>query len=279
MYDFDLLYKKIELPEDAVSVGEKLIKIFDSTPGFCDTALKFVGGEDVDDDLDVFSEKTGIGRDETDLGFCIYCSRFTHEIYGRRGVSDDIFYDSMKDITVWNRACVNNYMHCGIHGQLGWLSCSLRARLFRLGRFQYEDSRFHAESYEKNGVCLKKGDRVINMHIPEDGPLFDELRFDSYRRAVEFWKVNLITCDTWLFYPRHREFFPENSRVLRFMDDFDIIESGESEDLGNMWRVFGARSSYIPSELPRNTGMQRAYADWLAKTGKTGWGYGIRIEN
>lgn len=278
MYDYDLLYGKIGLPDDAAAESDKLIKMFEAAPDFASAAKKFVGGEDVNEVLDTFAENSGAGRDITDLSFCIYCSQFTREIYAERNISDDIFFDSMKDITIWNRQCVKDYGHVGIHGQLGWLSCSIRARLFRLGRFQYEDSRFHCDSYTKDGVTLKKGDRVINMHIPEDGPLYDELRYDSYRRAAEFWGLNLITCDTWLFYPRHREFFPENSRVLRFMDDFDIIDWGESNKPGDMWRVFGVRGSYEPSSLPRNTGMQRAYADWLEKTGLTGWGYGIRVE-
>lgn len=37
---------------------------------------------------------------------------------------------------------------------------------FGLGRFQFEKTDFDADYYEKCGNTLKRGDTVINFHIP-----------------------------------------------------------------------------------------------------------------
>ena len=49
----------------------------------------------------------------------------------------------------------------------------------------------------------------------------------------------------------------------------------ETDEFDNAWRIYGADGNKPADELPRNTSIQRAYADWLKKGNKAGWGYGI----
>ena len=85
----------------------------------------------------------------------------------------------------------------------------------------------------------------------------------------------LFCCGSWLLYPRHREFLPEKSNILRFLDDFEIVSWAEKENFGDAWRVFGRYSELPVEQLPRDTSLRRAYADWLAAGNKTGDGYGL----
>jgi len=62
---------------------------------------------------------------------------------------------------------------------------------------------FDADCYEKCGNTLKRGDTVINFHIPSAGPLTDEKRLDSYKQAYKFFggkdgEPMAFVCGSWL---------------------------------------------------------------------------------
>ena len=151
---------------------------------------------------------------------------------------------------------------------------------FGLGRFQFEETGFDADYYEKCGVVLKRGDKVYNFHIPSAGPLTDEKRIDSYKQAYQFFggkdgEPMAFVCGSWLLYDGHREFLPENSNILRFMDDFDIIRNQEREKFSDGWRVFGRYSDGPVDDLPEDTSIRRAFKQRLQQGKPTGYGYGV----
>lgn len=210
------------------------------------------------------------------LVFLEMFSENTLKLYGSSDLdlTEHIFYHTMEDFTIWVNVCKRDYGHWGIK-EYYWLQKHLRAELYHLGRMQYHYIKFNKDSYSNKYINVKRDDTVINIHIPE-GHSFDRAtRLESYRIAYKLLKCNIFVCDSWLLYPKHRDFLPRYSNILNFMDDFNIFDSHESTDMSNMWRIFNRRETYIPSELPRNTGLQRAYADWLAAEGVTGSGYGI----
>ncbi len=276
MFTYDVLFDKIALPLPA----RKAFLGIKSTiePVFTEIREIFFNGGSIEAQVKELTEQTGEGADIIWLAICIMLSETTYGIYSERGISEDIFYDTMSDITIWVKVSHRDWGTWGIHNEFGWLSNHLRADLFRLGRLQFEIRKFRCDEYKKDGHTVRRGDAVMNIHIPEGDSLDREKRFDSYRRAHEFFSLDVFVCDTWLFYPRHEEFLQPGSNILDFMHDFDIIESSEKKgDYGNMWRIYGRRDCYDPASLPRDTGMRRAYAEWLAKENKTGSGYGVRF--
>ena len=150
-----------------------------------------------------------------------------------------------------------------------------------LGRMQYEFSEFQGESHTAGGITVKKGDCVLTMHIPSCGPLTKDLREDSYRRAYTFYQKDfpgkpvIFTCSSWLLYPPHDGMLPKSSNVVSFLHDFDPVFSVETDTFDNAWRIYGADGGKPLDQLPQNTSMQRAYANWLRGGHKAGWGYGI----
>ena len=226
--------------------------------------------------LEAFGAKLGYSFDQIALPFCIECTDVTEKRMREQGFGDEDIIANLVDIVIWAKICERDWGGWGMH-EFSWVSRSLRAILWRLGRLQFEISEFEADEFNKYGVHIKRGDKVINTHIPEDGPMPDDQRLDAYKRAYEYFGFGHFVCDTYLLYPRQREFLPKDSNIVRFMDEFEAVKSGELEGHNNMWRIWGQRDNWDPATLPRNTRLQRAYADHLAKHNCTGWGYGVMI--
>ena len=204
------------------------------------------------------------------------------ERYKKLGIlSDDIYIDSIRDIK-WK--LLKTHDIDGIWGTSfgDWSGKFFRPDIFALGRLQYEIIDLGFE-YSAHGFDLTKDTKIINVHIPASGPLLPELCMDSFKKAHEFFRdtfpsgISIFLTETWLIFPKHREFLPANSNILKFMDFFDIAAEYESEpgDRNEMWRVFGKYANAPVDQLPRDTSIRRAYADWLAKGGTVGGAYGI----
>ena len=133
------------------------------------------------------------------------------------------------------------------------------------------------------GKTFKAGDKYINMHIPSRGiPLTDEVRLASYRAAYPHFSalfedgIVIFGCSSWLLYPRHREFLPAGMNLLKFMGDFEMVNWKETpDDFHDRWRLYGKHAALPDDQLPCDTTMRRAYADWLLAGNPTGRGFGI----
>ena len=131
------------------------------------------------------------------------------------------------------------------------------------------------------GIKLYAKSRVINIHIPEGDTLTTEKRLDSYKKAYNFFKQTghaVFVCDSWLLYPDNLNILPENSNTSDFLLDFQPLDIRQTYDFGDGWRIFGVgKSSLRPAELPRETSMQKAFAEWFDKGKKAGNAYCILI--
>ena len=59
------------------------------------------------------------------------------------------------------------------------------------------------------------------------------------------------------------------------MENFAIVESWYDDDFVDCWRIFNKDWDHDATALPRNSSLQRAYADWLAAGNKAGEAHGI----
>ena len=220
-----------------------------------------------------------------DLVYIMHCARRTRKRYAEQGLPDELFWDGMFDLKYKLLEC----MACkNVPGTFvaGWNEGFLRLGRFTLGRFQYEpNGEYDGKDLKLEcGLTVKKGDKFVGFHIPSSGqPLTDEVRNDSYRQAYEYFKewaggdVVLLRTHSWLLYPGHREFLPEKSNILKFMNDFEIYESGDHDDFGDAWRVFNQYAELPVTEWPEDTSMRRAFKKRLLDGGKTGSGAGFIV--
>lgn len=213
------------------------------------------------------------------------CMPILKERYDAAGIDEKIFWDSADDLRCKLIECINCKEVPGTF-VAGWNDGFLKMRRFAYGRFQYELTTFgfDFDFVTSCGRRVSNGDTLVNFHIPSSGiPLTDEVRLASYKEAYKHYshlfpdgKV-VFCCGSWLLYPRHREFLPAHSNILKFMDDFEIVSWAEKDGFGNDWRVFDKYADLPYDQLPRDTSLRRAYADWLVKTGKGGDGFGVIV--
>lgn len=236
--------------------------------------------ESVNRSLEDFAHKNGINFYSVCMLFLLCCSRRLGDNYKKSGIADEIFFNSMCDLTYKLEECKKLY---GVYGTFvfKWFRGFFLMERFALGRFQYEKAEFIYDSYEKNGVKLKKGDAVYAFHIPSSGHVTRDKRMDSYRRAYNFFDAKtdgnmIFVCTSWLLYPENENIFPSGSNLLDFMKDFDIIGRFENDALfQDAWRVFNREYTGDISTLPENTSLQKNYKAWLAAGKKVGEGYGV----
>ena len=74
---------------------------------------------------------------------------------------------------------------------------------------------------------------------------------------------------------RNREVLSEKSNLYAFLGDYDVFEQGEYDDYTQVWRLFDRNFDGCVDHLPQNTSLRCAYADWIRRGEKTGWGYGV----
>lgn len=227
--------------------------------------------------LERVSEACGVHVHTVRLLFALCLSRHTHELYEARGLSEDVFRMSMLDMKWKLIECKKHFDIWGAVAGL-WFERFFRLTRFALGRLQFEPH-FARHTYEKNGQIIHPGDVVINMHIPSCGPLTKEACMDSFRQAEQMFaplfagKPVPFMCSSWLLYPEHRNILPPTSRILGFMDFFDIVDSRTSEG-GDLWRIFYTDDYSDLDRLPQETSVQRAYVAMLKRGTPAGSGTG-----
>ncbi len=205
--------------------------------------------------------------------------------YLDNGYSEELFYDGADDLRCKLLECIK----CkGVPGTFvaSWNHGFLKMQRFALGRFQYEH-RTYDEDFDFTTSCgkvLKDGDLMINFHIPSSGiSLTDDVRLASYKKAYNFYKDlfpdgKVVFCvHSWLLFPKNSEILPPTSNIIRFLNDFEIVSWEEKDEFGDAWRIFGADADKAPEDLPRNTSLERSFADWLIAGKKTGAALGVFV--
>lgn len=229
-------------------------------------------------DVDKAADAAGVHKYTAELLFFLCLSRHLKELYKAEGIDPAIFHDSCMDLRWKLMECKKMY---GVWGSFVafWFPGFFNLTRFALGRLQFELIPF-PDKYVKAGRKKPNGmDRAINVHIPSAGKLNMEECRDSYRRAADFFADAFVGgqvafyCWSWMLYTPHRNFLRPDSGVVQFMNDYDIFLTGEDD--GDLWRIFNRMYDGKPEMLPEETGMQRAYKEWLKAGNHAGFGEGI----
>ena len=205
--------------------------------------------------------------------------------YLAMGNSEELFYRNMSDIKVKLNECKQVRGIYGVSTPLCWWASFFQPTLFWLGRLQFEISKFKLDSYEKNGISLKKDDMVIAVHIPSGEPMKEDDCLKAYDLACDYFKdlyekqgCLIFTCHSWLLFDDHDKFLNPESNIVKFKHQYEILETTYENVFGNGWRVFGSGNiEKDPTKLPDHTSLLKAYKKWLCDGNKAGYSYGIRI--
>ena len=268
--------------EEKILADEKANKIYDSM--YRDYWLKKKNFGEFSTKSKALSELINEPLYTIYLVLLLNCTKPLKAAYKKNGYPEEIYWRSILDLKVKMLECKENYDIWGTFVE-GWFMGFFELRRFGIGRFQFDLSDFGEEFYDENGIHIKDSDFCLGLHIPSHlGPLTYETRLDSYKKAFEFFKDRfdgkhiVVCCSSWLLYPDNLNILPENSNSSDFILDFQPLDIKQTYDFGDCWRIFNVgKSSLRPADLPRNTTMQKAFAEWFDKGKKAGSAYSILI--
>ncbi len=227
------------------------------------------------------ADALGIPQETVNLILVIAATRRMRDTYRKRGYDDALWTDFLKDLRCKVGECFRWQHKHGLMKITYWYPLFFKLELFALGRLQYQiyQRPDQVDTVTVGDYTVAPDEPVFFIHIPGIGPLTKEARMDSYRRAYEFFKDQhdgrpfVLYCTSWLLYERNREFLHPQSNIADFMNDFKIIKSYAVPEQ-KYWWVFDRGYEGDASVLPRDTGLRRALADWLAAGGVPGGGDG-----
>lgn len=208
-----------------------------------------------------------------------------YENYKKHGISEEVFFASMRDFTYKLKECQGVYDTFGLFTD--WFFLFFDLNMFALGRFQYEITSFIYDEYSCGEFTLRKGDTVYYCHIPSSGSLTTDLCIDSFQKAYEFFKTQLngdiipIISYTWLFYkPYLDKVFPKGSNLEKFINLFDIIDTkSDGQSFTDCWRVFNKMYEGTTCGLPTDNTLRRNFIKYIDEGGDFGEGYGVILYN
>lgn len=196
-----------------------------------------------------------------DFVYLVYAAEIMHNRYKEKGLSDELFWETIMDLRYKFDECIRCKDTYGTFVG-SWNTGFYALNRFSLGRFQFEYSNFGKDEYTTSaGIKIKKGDKTIGFHIPSSGvPLTDEVRMDSYKKAYEFFKdyrredgLMIFECGSWLIFDEYKKFLPETSNTIKFINDFEIIESETKDKFNDAWRIFDKSGYKSPKKWDERT--------------------------
>lgn len=192
------------------------------------------------------------------------------------GFPESVMCETMTDMKVWLRNEMQHRGVCGLNVRaLDWQVKLYRGSVTRHGRLECNSEYVYQRDVltDADGkIILSPGDQVINLHIPEDGPMHMEECLESMRRMVKFfteyrpqidWKGFL--CESWLLDTQLRAMLPENSNIIKFQDmgiHYYVCETNDS-----VFRIFGTPET-DPDSVKNPTSLQRNAAEFIRNGGK-----------
>ena len=229
---------------------------------------------------------SGPTRSYGDVLALLACVPSVLAYHAERGVPEHITWDTLSDLP----RHIARYER--LHGRPGfselrWLSNHLRGLIYSLGRLQFERIRAIPVSEDTAAVVAGTGELaedevMLNVHIPETGPLDPGLCEAAYAQAIDrfaAWhpdeRPRAFVCHSWLMDPQLRDYLPASSNIIRFQDRFEIVGPG-SDAPGSMQEfVFGRAGQVDLEDLPQRTRLERAFVHRLRAGGtwyaRTGW--------
>lgn len=254
---------------------QKLLDIYDNDR-FCDYKALLAKCKEIAADTDIHTYTVEF------LMFMCF-SRKLLQTYLENGYTKALWRQSMLDLKCKMMVCKSVKNIWGMF-VAWWYDGFFRMERFGMGRMEYELFDFPLDYYEKDGKCLRKGDKVINCHIAKTGePLSPELVEDAYRQAAEFYKEEFtgkpipFFCESWLIYSKMDDLLPAKSNIRTFKERYDVIHDHlyEKGDYSEMWRLYDMDYTGDLDDFPADSTLRRNYRQYLKDGGQVGEGYGV----
>lgn len=201
-----------------------------------------------------------------------YGVEFAQKIHERQGIPPFALENGMRDIALWARRELRDKGVFGLKRGFHWTNVIYRGTAIRLGRLECNLNRGFRmdELRDENGnVLITKGEPVIGMHIPADGPLDIDDCIDSMHQMAAYFDRYLpdfrykgYVIDSWLLDPVFEEMLGADSNIVKFQKlgiHYHIQDVYDCTD----W-IWGARD---PEKIAEPSTLQKKALEFL-KSGK-----------
>ena len=181
------------------------------------------------------------------LSCMLKASADAYEIYQAKGISDKIYFDTMKCFT---RFIEETYQMTGklCFDRYWWTTRQAGCHLFRIGELEYEMK--HIEKAV-----------VIGLHIPSDVNLSPVTVEKSLHDAHQFFAKHFpalrdaeYRCHSWLLDGQLKGMLRDHSNIVCFQNRFEIFDEGEVSEDFVAWLYHTKSTDY--ATLPENTSLQ-----------------------
>ena len=264
--DLKELCCKIELPKEAEDQVMNFDRIYRHEI-FSDSCKKLYERDTWEEGIQELEERLG----EDPLGMKIltcllHCALDAYTQYEIRNIPPEIYLDTMKFISRFLEQYKKVY-GCYAFVWAWWFPRQLSLAEFRIGELEYE-------------MRGEEGKPQIFIHIPSDAVLEKECLDVSHKASLRFFERFFpayakapFYCKSWLLSPALKKLLPENSRILKFQDAFEILEWHKESDSYMQWLNF--KKEDAPGNWPEETSLQRNAKNYLRQGGRIGDALGI----
>lgn len=160
--------------------------------------------------------------------------------------------DDESRTTIWSIFRAEDIRGEDTFADLHWIEVIFGGRLAELGRLQFEDG----------------GAGVLDVHIPETGPLTPAACDASFARAHEvFPNHHTATCTSWLLDPALADVLPADSNIVRFQRRFELTDAGAGGNADVLRFVFHTSDPDLDKLEPRST-LTRALVERMRSGGQ-----------
>ena len=119
---------------------------------------------------------------------------------------------------------------------------------------------------------LKPGDPILDMHIPSGGQMTPEAAVDSLKEAFRFFNarfpdppVTAIASCSWIFSNQIEACLPPEANLAQLLRRLYLLPCASGANNG-LWFVFLQDGGFNPATARRDTSLQRAILDYLARS-------------
>lgn len=219
-------------------LAKKWYELFDFPREYDDEFVQLL--EEIDDIepikiADFEKRRNEFDEKETFVLFLYYMQETFNE-YKARGISSSVFFKSLATITGSVSGCKKNKGYLGIEPDLAdWMMLFITCGTYRFTRYQIG---LREALMDVPHLNVKKGDNILDIHIPRDGKLSAEKMIEEINQANEFFAkyfpekpYEYFTCFSWLLGSNLKKFLPEEANIIKFQNLFEVVHEVESEDI------------------------------------------------
>lgn len=215
-------------------IVEKWYKALEFSNEYDEQFYDILSKHEIDGSVTIESYSPKKYTDEQNVLNYLYMCEAAKKRYEGKGISSDILYATLKDIVFYSTACseINGRFCLGVYE---WIHRHLDLNLFQLGRLQFGIGKCEHDVLERS---ISRGDNVLEIHIPEGGPLTKSACLESIAMAKEFFaryfpefKYEHFTTYTWLLDTGLNDLLKPGSNIIEFQGMFDIVERKKSDEI------------------------------------------------